>query len=136
MNKVFTNGCFDILHAGHIRYLKAAKQLGDYLIVGINGDASVKRLNKGLDRPIIPQDERKEIVSAINGVNLVLIFEEDTPYELIKSIKPDVLVKGGDWNKDDIVGSDIVKGYGGCVEVIPYEEGLSTTNIIERIRRG
>lgn len=129
---VFTNGCFDILHKGHITYLYEAKKLGDILIIGLNSDNSIKRI-KGEKRPILPEDERAFILSALEMVDYVVIFEEDTPYELIKRVKPDVLVKGGDWDIKNIVGRDIVESYNGKVLNIPYIEGKSTTNIIERI---
>lgn len=129
---VFTNGCFDILHSGHIRYLYDAKRLGDILIIGLNSDSSIKRI-KGEKRPIVNEWERAYILSALEMVDFIVIFDEDTPYELIKSIKPDILVKGGDWDIDKIVGKDIVESYGGKVLNIPFVEGRSTTNIIERI---
>lgn len=126
---VFTNGCFDIIHIGHIRYLNEAKGLGDVLIVGINSDASVSRLKKG--RPIITVEQRAEVVANLKMVDYVTIFEEDTPYELIRHLMPDILVKGGDWKKEDIVGSDLVKE----TYSLPFVEGISTTAIIERILR-
>ncbi len=129
---VFTNGCFDILHKGHITYLYMAKKLGDILIVGLNSDSSIKRI-KGANRPILPEDERAYILSALEMVDFVVVFNEDTPYELIKKVKPHILVKGGDWDVKNIVGKDIVESYGGKVFNIPYVEGKSTTNIIERI---
>jgi len=129
---VFTNGCFDILHSGHIAYLYKAKKLGDILIIGLNSDNSIKRI-KGEKRPIILQEERAFLLSALEMVDYVTIFDEDTPYELIKIIKPHILVKGGDWPIDNIVGKDIVESYGGKVLNIPLVEGKSTTNIIERI---
>lgn len=124
---VFTNGCFDIIHIGHIRYLKDAKRLGDILIVGLNSDKSVASI-KPL-RPIIPEEQRAEILASLYMVDYVVIFDEETPYELIKRIKPDVLVKGGDWKKQDIVGSDLVPE----VYSLPFVEGISTTKIIEKI---
>jgi len=124
---VFTNGCFDIIHAGHVRYLRQAKALGDYLIVGLNSDGSVGGLKTG--RPIVPEAERAEVLSSLEMVDCVVIFDEPTPWELINIIRPDVLVKGGDWKKEDIVGSDIVPE----VHSLPYHEGLSTTNIVERV---
>lgn len=124
---VFTNGCFDIIHIGHVRYLNEAKRLGDILIVGINSDSSVRRLKK--DRPIITAEQRAEVVSNLAMVDYVTIFEEDTPYELIRYLMPDILVKGGDWKKEDIVGSDLVKE----TYSLPFVEGISTTVIIERI---
>jgi rfaE bifunctional protein nucleotidyltransferase chain/domain len=129
---VFTNGCFDILHSGHIAYLYEAKKLGDILIIGLNSDNSIKRI-KGEKRPIVLQEERAFLLSALEMVDYVTIFDEDTPYELIKIIKPHILVKGGDWPIDNIVGKDIVESYGGKVLNIPLIEGKSTTNIIERI---
>jgi len=125
---VFTNGCFDIIHVGHVRYLKEAKQLGDILVVGINSDISVSRIKPG--RPVIPEHQRAEVVSTLEMVDFVTIFDEDTPYELIRELKPDVLVKGADWRPDDIVGRDIVPE----VRIIPVVKGVSTTSIIERIR--
>jgi rfaE bifunctional protein nucleotidyltransferase chain/domain len=130
---VFTNGCFDILHSGHARYLYAARDLGDYLIVGVNSDRSVREI-KEEGRPIIPEIERAEMLAALGCVDSVVIFDEDTPYNIIKHLMPEILVKGGDWEKDDIVGSDLVEGSGGVVKRIPYVSGYSTTEIIEKIR--
>ncbi|MCB0346815.1 MAG: D-glycero-beta-D-manno-heptose 1-phosphate adenylyltransferase [Bdellovibrionales bacterium] len=130
---VFTNGCFDILHAGHARYLAAARELGDCLVVGLNSDASVRRI-KGSKRPIVPQAERAELLIALACVDFVLIFDEDTPLNLIEAVRPDVLVKGGDWKVEDIVGGPFVSSYGGTVASLPFHEGYSTTNIIEKIR--
>jgi rfaE bifunctional protein nucleotidyltransferase chain/domain len=133
MNKiVFTNGCFDVLHVGHVRYLKDARALGDKLIVGLNSDASVKKL-KGPLRPIHTQDERKEMLLSLSCVDEVHIFDEETPLELIKIIKPNVLVKGGDWPVKDIVGSDFVFENGGEVYSLSFHEGYSSTNTIEKI---
>ncbi|MCX7798396.1 MAG: D-glycero-beta-D-manno-heptose 1-phosphate adenylyltransferase [Melioribacter sp.] len=129
---VFTNGCFDILHAGHVDYLNKAKALGDVLIVAINSDASVKKI-KGDKRPIVPQNERAFIISNLKAVDFVTIFEEETPYEIIKKLIPDVLVKGADWPKEKIVGSDIVEASGGKVETIEFVNFQSTTNIINTI---
>jgi D-beta-D-heptose 7-phosphate kinase/D-beta-D-heptose 1-phosphate adenosyltransferase len=126
---VFTNGCFDLIHIGHIRCLRAAKKLGDVLVVGLNSDKSVSLLKPG--RPITPQDQRAEVLSSLEMVDYVTLFNEATPYELITLIQPDVLVKGGDWKKEDIIGSDIAKE----TLSIPYIEGISTTDIIERIRK-
>ncbi len=126
---VFTNGCFDIIHMGHVRYLKEARSLGDVLIVGINSDDSVRRL-KPL-RPINNETERAEVLHSLKPVDHVVIFDEDTPYELIKFLEPDILVKGGDWKIEDIVGRDLVKE----TRIIPYVEGISTTEIINRILR-
>ncbi|MCX7914435.1 MAG: D-glycero-beta-D-manno-heptose 1-phosphate adenylyltransferase [Thermodesulfovibrionales bacterium] len=124
---VFTNGCFDILHIGHVRYLKEAKKFGDILIVGLNSDLSVASLKPF--RPIIPEAERAEIIASLEMIDYVVIFNEETPYELIKEVKPDVLVKGGDWKKEDIVGSDLVSK----VFSLSYVDGISTTDIIKRI---
>lgn len=130
---VFTNGCFDILHIGHIRYLKEAKAKGDILVLGLNSDASVKRL-KGNDRPINNQKDRMDMLAEMEFIDYIVIFEDDTPLELIKKVKPDILVKGGDYTPENIVGADFVKGRGGRVEVIPFVEGKSTTNIINTMR--
>jgi D-beta-D-heptose 7-phosphate kinase/D-beta-D-heptose 1-phosphate adenosyltransferase len=132
---VFTNGVFDLLHPGHIRYLRAARALGDALIVGLNSDASVRR-NKGPDRPINIEEERAEILAALACVDAVVIFDEDTPDEIIKAVLPDVLVKGADWAADAIVGRDTVEARGGRVVRIPVEQGFSTTAIVERIKSG
>lgn len=129
---VFTNGCFDILHAGHVKYLREAASLGEVLVVGLNSDASVKRL-KGPTRPINTQSDRAEILCALGFVDYVVIFEEDTPLELIKIIQPDVLVKGGDYKPENVVGADFVKSRGGELFLIPFVEGKSTTNIIRKI---
>ena len=130
---VFTNGVFDILHPGHLRYLQQARALGDALIVGLNSDASVRR-NKGPERPINPEDERREILLALECVDAVVIFDEETPAEIIRAIQPDVLVKGADWAADAIVGRDTVEARGGRVVRVPIEQGYSTTEIIEKIR--
>lgn len=130
---VFTNGCFDIMHIGHIRYLQEAATLGDMLIVGINSDASVRRL-KGPERPIYSELERAEMMCALGFVDYVVIFEEDTPLELIKKIEPDVLVKGGDYSNEYVVGTKEVKARGGKLVLIPFVEGKSTTNVIEKIK--
>lgn len=134
MKIVFTNGCFDILHKGHVSYLEGARRLGDCLVVGLNSDASVRRL-KGPSRPVNPVDARCRVLGALACVDYVVVFEEDTPYELISRIRPDVLVKGGDWSGRDIVGSDVVQSYGGRVVTLAFEEGYSTSWIIERIRK-
>ena len=131
---VFTNGVFDLLHPGHVRYLQVARGLGGALIVGLNGDASVRR-NKGPERPITPQAERAEILLALSAVDAVVIFDEDTPAEIIAAIQPDVLVKGADWAADAIVGRDIVEARNGRVVRVPLEQGYSTTSIVERVRR-
>lgn len=132
---VFTNGCFDIIHAGHVDYLEKAKLLGDFLVVGLNSDKSVKRL-KGEGRPVNSQEERKKVLSALKPVDLVIIFDEDTPERLIKEIKPDVLVKGGDWKIENIVGADFVKSYGGEVYTIEFVYNTSTTKIINKVKNG
>jgi rfaE bifunctional protein nucleotidyltransferase chain/domain len=129
---VFTNGCFDILHAGHADYLNKAKSLGDILVVGVNSDASVRRI-KGEKRPILPQQMRAYLLDNLKPVDYVVIFEEDTPLELIKAIKPDVLVKGADWDLERIVGADFVLSYGGRVERIAFSFDISTSKVIERI---
>ena len=129
---VFTNGCFDILHAGHVDYITKAKEKGDVLIVAVNSDSSTKSL-KGDARPIVPQNERAFIISSLKPVDYVFIFEEDTPYEVIKKIVPDVLVKGADWTPDKIVGKDIVEANGGKVETIKFVNDQSTTNIIKTV---
>jgi D-beta-D-heptose 7-phosphate kinase/D-beta-D-heptose 1-phosphate adenosyltransferase len=130
---VFTNGCFDLLHRGHLHTLREAKACGDILIVGINSDRSVKGL-KGAGRPIFSESERAELIGALEMVDYVTLFDEPDPYNLIAVLVPDVLAKGGDWGPDKIVGSDIVEKNGGRVAVIPYLQGFSTTEIIERIR--
>ncbi|MBW1972481.1 MAG: D-glycero-beta-D-manno-heptose 1-phosphate adenylyltransferase [Deltaproteobacteria bacterium] len=130
---VFTNGCFDIIHVGHIRYLKRAKKLGDVLIVGINSDNSV-RLLKGEGRPITPQEERAEILAGLEFVDYVTFFNELSPYKIIKAFKPDILVKGGDWSVETTIGKDIVEKRGGRVVIIPYVKGVSTSNIINKIK--
>lgn len=132
---VFTNGCFDLLHPGHIYTLTQAKALGDVLVVAINSDASVKRL-KGERRPILNQEERTVMLSALAMVDYVTIFAEDTPLEVIRLLLPDVLVKGGDWGADAVVGREVVEANGGEVVLIPYQAGFSTTDIIERIVTG
>ena len=131
---VFTNGVFDILHPGHIRYLRDARALGDLLIVGINSDRSVKALAKAPNRPINPEAERVEVLSALASVDAVVIFDEDTPRAIISALQPDILVKGADWGENAIVGRDIVEARGGRVARIALAEGYSTTKIIERIR--
>lgn len=125
---VFTNGCFDIIHVGHVRYLREAKRFGDKLIVAVNADSSVSRLKQG--RPVNSEAHRAEVVAGLDMVDYVTLFNEDTPYDLIKFLMPDVLVKGGDWKKEDIVGSDIVPE----TYSLPYIKGVSTTEIIEKIK--
>ncbi len=132
---VFTNGVFDLLHPGHVRYLADARRQGDVLIVGLNSDASVRRLDKGPGRPINPQAERAEVLTALAAVDVVVIFDEDTPHEIVTALQPDVLVKGADWAADAIVGRDVVEARGGHVVRIPLAEGYSTSAIIERLRR-
>jgi D-beta-D-heptose 7-phosphate kinase/D-beta-D-heptose 1-phosphate adenosyltransferase len=129
---VFTNGCFDLLHPGHVRYLSAARALGDALVVALNSDRSVRVL-KGHGRPILYQQERAEVIAALEAVDYVTIFDQETPRELIAELLPDVLVKGGDWPLDQIVGREEVEGAGGRVVSLPYLEGASTSEIIERI---
>ncbi|CAG0957866.1 D-glycero-beta-D-manno-heptose 1-phosphate adenylyltransferase [Anaerolineae bacterium] len=129
---VFTNGCFDIIHAGHVRYLKKAKSLGDLLVVGLNSDSSVRSI-KGEKRPIVPQGERSEVLASLGCVDYVVIFNEPTPLKLIEAIRPDVLAKGADWAARDIVGADAVREGGGRVARITLVKGRSTTNIIRRV---
>lgn len=129
---VFTNGCFDILHLGHITYLEQAKEKGDILIVGLNSDASVKRL-KGTERPIKDEQSRASILAALSSVDIVIIFEEDTPIDLITAVNPNVLVKGGDYKKENIVGAEFVESQGGSVEIIPFLEGHSSTDLINKL---
>lgn len=131
---VFTNGCFDLLHIGHVKYLKEAKSKGDFLIVGINADASVKRL-KGPTRPIQNESDRSEILAALESVDATVIFTEDTPENLIKMVQPDVLVKGGDWKINQIVGGEFVQGYGGQVLSLMFIDGKSTTSIVSKIEK-
>jgi|SRR6185312_667342 len=131
---VFTNGCFDLLHKGHVTYLAEAAELGDMLVVGLNSDASVKKLNKGGNRPIQEQDSRALILASLESVAVVIIFDEDTPADLIKLVQPDVLVKGGDWKPEQIAGYDTVKAKGGEVKVIEFVPGYSTTSIEQKIK--
>lgn len=130
---VFTNGCFDILHIGHLAYLKEAKEQGDLLFIGLNSDSSIKRL-KGDDRPINSEGDRKFFLESLKSVDFVELFSEDTPYELIEAIVPSVLVKGGDWAIDQIVGHEIVTSNGGDVKSLLFKEGYSTTSIIEKVQ--
>jgi D-beta-D-heptose 7-phosphate kinase/D-beta-D-heptose 1-phosphate adenosyltransferase len=129
---VFTNGCFDIIHAGHIKYLEKAKALGDVLIVGINSDSSVRKI-KGPRKPVVRQGDRAAIVAALKPVDYVSIFNDTTPIKLIKAIKPDVLVKGADWRLNSIVGGDFVRSYGGRVKAVSLVKGRSTSNLIRKI---
>ncbi len=131
---VFTNGCFDILHLGHVDYLSKASDLGTKLMVGVNSDDSVKRLNKGSNRPLQTEKSRATIIASLHFVDLVVVFDEDTPYELISSVKPDVLVKGSDYKVEDIVGSDLVLNNGGEVKTIDFLEGHSTTSIVNKAK--
>jgi len=131
---VFTNGCFDLLHKGHVQYLEEAKMQGDILIVGINSDTSVKRL-KGEERPIQNLDNRMNVLAALESVDAVIPFEEDNPLNLIKNILPDVLVKGGDWKVEQILGSDIVLNNGGSVKSLQFVENQSTSSIVEKIKK-
>ena len=130
---VFTNGVFDLLHPGHVRYLQAARAHGDVLIVGLNADASVRR-NKGPERPINPEHERAEVLAALACVDAVSIFDEDTPADIIRRVQPDILVKGSDWPADQIVGRDTVEARGGKVILEPVEEGYSTTGLVNKIQ--
>jgi D-beta-D-heptose 7-phosphate kinase/D-beta-D-heptose 1-phosphate adenosyltransferase len=129
---VFTNGCFDLLHRGHIRYLEQARSLGDLLVVALNSDASVRQL-KGKSRPVVPQVERAEVLAALAAVDIVLVFDELDPARVIRAVRPDVLVKGGDWPVDRIVGADFVRSIGGTARSLPYVEGVSTSTLIRRI---
>jgi D-beta-D-heptose 7-phosphate kinase/D-beta-D-heptose 1-phosphate adenosyltransferase len=129
---VFTNGCFDLLHIGHIRYLEEAKSLGDILVVGVNSDQSVRNL-KGPERPILPEEERAEILSSLGCVDYITVFDELTPLELISSLQPHILVKGGDWTKETTVGKEVVERSGGEMVILPFVEGASTSNLIETI---
>ena len=131
---VFTNGCFDLLHPGHMRYLYAARQMGDYLVVAVNTDRSVKII-KDADRPIQSQDERTELLAALSFVDAVVLFDEDNPLEIIQQLVPNILVKGGDWTEDKIIGADVVKRAGGVVKSLPFVTGYSTSAIIEKIRK-
>jgi len=130
---VFTNGCFDIVHRGHVDYLSRAKDLGTKLVLGLNSDASVQRL-KGSNRPIVDEQSRAILLAAFQFIDMVVFFDEDTPYELIKALQPDVLVKGSDYNAKDIVGYDVLMAKGGSVETIDFVEGFSTTAIVEKIK--
>lgn len=131
---VFTNGCFDLLHVGHVRYLQEAKRLGDLLVVGVNSDASVRRL-KGPTRPVQLEEDRAEILAALGCVDFAVVFAEDTPEKLIHLVKPDILVKGGDWKVEQIVGSDFVLAHGGKVLSLQFVDGKSTTRLIEKAQK-
>jgi len=130
----FTNGCFDILHIGHIRYLREAKKTADILVLALNSDSSVKKI-KGEKRPLVPQEDRAEIMAALEFIDFVTIFDETTPLELINLLKPDVLIKGGDWAQDKVVGRDEIKKWGGKLTLIPEINGKSTTSIVDKIRQ-
>ena len=132
---VFTNGVFDVLHPGHVRYLRDARALGDLLIVGVNSDRSARALGKAPDRPINPEGERAEVLAALASVDAVVVFDEDTPHAIISALQPDILVKGADWGADQIVGRDVVEARGGRVVRIDLAPGYSTTAIIDRVRR-
>lgn len=129
---VFTNGCFDILHTGHVRYLSQAKRCGDILVVALNSDRSVERI-KGKNRPIVSERDRAEVIASLEAVDFVTFFDQDTPYQVIASLQPNILVKGGDWKKNEIVGADLVEKQGGEVKTIPYLKGNSSTNVIQNI---
>lgn len=131
---VFTNGCYDLLHPGHVRLLEKARELGDILILGLNSDRSVRE-NKGPKRPIIPEDERSEVAAALEAVDYVVLFDEPTPREVILRVLPDVLVKGGDWGPDEIIGREETETAGGRVVSIPFEPGYSTSSIVKRIQK-
>lgn len=131
---VFTNGCFDLMHIGHTRYLQAAKALGDVLVVGVNSDVSVRTLDKAPDRPIVPEAQRAEVLAALGCVDFVVTFDESDPLQLITTVQPDILVKGGDWAIDRIVGRELIEARGGVVKTIPLIPGLSTTGLLQRIR--
>ena len=130
---VFTNGCFDLLHVGHVRYLSQAKALGDILVLGLNADRSVRKL-KGRGRPLVSQAERAEVLAALESVNFIVLFGDATPEKLIRAIRPDVLVKGGDWKKEHIVGADLVESLGGSVRSLPFVRGRSTSALLRKIK--
>ena len=132
---VFTNGCFDLMHIGHTRYLQAARELGDLLVVGVNSDASVRALSKGAGRPIVPEAQRAEVLASLACVDYVVLFSEPDPGRLIADLQPDVLVKGGDWAPDQIIGREAVEARGGIVKTIPLVPGVSTTALVEKILR-
>ena len=131
---VFTNGVFDLLHVGHVRYLKQSRALGDVLIVGVNADSSVRRLGKGPERPVTPESNRAEIIAALSAVDAVVLFEEDTPEETIRTLLPDILVKGADWQGKENPGQKFIEARGGRMVFIPTESGYSTTGILESLR--
>lgn len=131
---VFTNGCFDILHYGHVTYLKKCRRLGDILVIGLNSDSSVRKI-KGKGRPVTKEKERAAVLSALEFVDYISVFSEKTPAKLIEAVTPNILAKGGDWRKKDIVGADSVKKHGGRVVTVPFVKGFSTTEILKRLRR-
>jgi rfaE bifunctional protein nucleotidyltransferase chain/domain len=131
---VFTNGCFDLLHPGHISYLRAARSLGDMLVVGLNSDASVKRL-KGMSRPVVPEKDRAAVLEALDSVDAVFIFAEDTPIRLMRELEPAVYVKGGDYRVEDLPEAEVAREFGAEVRIIPFEPGYSTSALIEKIKR-
>jgi rfaE bifunctional protein nucleotidyltransferase chain/domain len=128
----FTNGCFDILHVGHVRYLREARKTGDLLILGLNSDASVRAI-KGEKRPLVPQGDRAEVVASLAAVDYVTVFDETTPLKLIEYLRPDILIKGGDWEEEAVVGGDAVRSRGGRIVIVPLTEGASTTNIVQKV---
>jgi rfaE bifunctional protein nucleotidyltransferase chain/domain len=130
----FTNGCFDILHVGHVQYLREARKTGDILVLGLNSDASVRAI-KGGKRPLVPQGERAEVVASLMSVDYVTVFDETTPLNLIMHLRPDILVKGGDWEEEEVVGRETVRSWGGKVVIVPMTDGASTTRIVEKICR-
>jgi len=130
---VLTNGCFDLLHIGHIGYLEQAAGLGDLLIVALNSDESVRRL-KGAQRPLVPEAERAQILAALGCVDFVTVFDQDTPERVYRLLRPDILVKGGDWKPDQLPGREIIQEYGGAIVILPYREGISTTALVARIQ--
>jgi rfaE bifunctional protein nucleotidyltransferase chain/domain len=131
---VFTNGCFDIIHPGHVDYLTQARDLGNFLVLGLNTDSSVKRLNKAPNRPVNNQESRAMVLAGLACIDYIILFDEDTPYELIKLLQPDILVKGSDYKAEDVVGYDIVTARGGKVVTIPFLDGFSTTGLIEKLK--
>ncbi len=133
---VFTNGCFDLLHRGHVECLNRARRMGDALLVAVNSDASVRRLGKGRDRPLVDERSRAAVVAALECVDMVTIFDEGTPRELIAELQPDVLVKGGDYSEDEVAGASAVRARGGSVEIVPLVPGCSTSALVRRIRGG
>ncbi len=133
---VFTNGCFDILHRGHVTLLEQARSFGDLLVVGVNSDRSVRGLGKGGGRPLVPEDDRIYVLLGLRSVDYVTVFDEETPLETIEALRPDVLVKGGEYSRDEIVGADFVKSNGGRVERVGMVEGFSTTSLIDKMREG